>query len=70
MCDFSGHTTFGGTDRRIPLLKEVYDQFPDMPVNIDIKVDSEELIQKVTRYLRPHFGTFISSNEFFLNILV
>lgn len=53
--DFNpGHTTFGGTDRRIPLLKEVYDQFPDMPVNIDIKVDSEELIQKVSKLTKNY----------------
>lgn len=47
--DFNyGHTTHGGGDRRIPLLRQVYEQFPNMPINVDIKVDSTELIQKVS----------------------
>lgn len=37
----------GTTDRRIPLLREVYEQFPGIPVNVDIKVDDDELIRKV-----------------------
>lgn len=41
------HMTFGGGDRNIPLLREVYEQFPETPINIDIKVDSDELIRKV-----------------------
>jgi len=43
----SGHVTTGGNDRQIPLLRKVYEQFPNMPMNVDVKVDSEELIQKV-----------------------
>lgn len=45
----AGHTTHGGGDRRIPLLRQVYEQFPNMPINVDIKVDSTELIQKVPK---------------------
>jgi hypothetical protein len=43
---YAGHTVTG-TDRRIPLLREVYEQFPGVPVNVDIKVDDDELIRKV-----------------------
>ena len=39
--------TFGGRDRRIPSLREVFEQFPEVPINVDIKVDSDELIRKV-----------------------
>ncbi|XP_072326005.1 lysophospholipase D GDPD1 isoform X2 [Scyliorhinus torazame] len=38
----------GGKDRSIPLLSEVFEAFPDTPINIDIKVDSDVLIQKVS----------------------
>jgi len=41
------HMTFGGGDRHIPLLREVYEQFPEIPMNIDIKIDNDELIRKV-----------------------
>jgi len=43
--------TFGSSDRHIPLLREVYEQFPEIPINIDIKVDNDELIRKVCCYL-------------------
>lgn len=33
--------------RRIPLLEEVFQLFPNTPVNIDIKYNSDELIRKV-----------------------
>jgi len=42
-----GHITVGGHDRRIPSLSEVFEQFPEVPINIDIKVDNDELIRKV-----------------------
>lgn len=37
----------GGEDKRIPLLKDVFDAFPNTPVNIDIKVNNDTLIKKV-----------------------
>uniref|UniRef100_A0AAQ4S391 Glycerophosphodiester phosphodiesterase domain containing 1 n=1 Tax=Gasterosteus aculeatus aculeatus TaxID=481459 RepID=A0AAQ4S391_GASAC len=37
----------GGEDKRIPLLKEVFDAFPNTPVNIDIKANNDTLIKKV-----------------------
>ena len=37
----------GGDDKRIPLLRDVFDAFPNTPVNIDIKVNNDTLIKKV-----------------------
>jgi len=42
------HVTQGGDDRRIPLLREVFESFPGIPINIDIKVDNDDLINKVS----------------------
>uniref|UniRef100_A0AAQ4QN54 Glycerophosphodiester phosphodiesterase domain containing 1 n=1 Tax=Gasterosteus aculeatus aculeatus TaxID=481459 RepID=A0AAQ4QN54_GASAC len=48
----------GGEDKRIPLLKEVFDAFPNTPVNIDIKANNDTLIKKVSelvvKYDREH----------------
>jgi len=41
-----------GKDNRIPLLKEVFEAFPQTPVNIDIKVNNNVLIKKVPENLR------------------
>lgn len=37
----------GPGDARIPLLREVFEAFPNTPVNIDIKVNNDTLIKKV-----------------------
>lgn len=37
----------GGEDKRIPLLRDIFDAFPNTPVNVDIKVNNDKLIQKV-----------------------
>lgn len=49
--DFVPGITFSGSsdDRRFPLLEETFQLFPDVPINIDIKTDSNELIVKVSR---------------------
>uniref|UniRef100_A0A671X2K7 Glycerophosphodiester phosphodiesterase domain containing 1 n=1 Tax=Sparus aurata TaxID=8175 RepID=A0A671X2K7_SPAAU len=48
----------GGDDKRIPLLRDVFDAFPNTPVNIDIKVNNDTLIKKVSelvvKYDREH----------------
>ena len=36
-----------GEDRKIVLLKDVFERFPDMPINVDIKDNNDELIEKV-----------------------
>uniref|UniRef100_A0A667YTT8 Glycerophosphodiester phosphodiesterase domain containing 1 n=1 Tax=Myripristis murdjan TaxID=586833 RepID=A0A667YTT8_9TELE len=38
----------GGEDKRIPLLRDVFEAFPNTPVNIDIKVNNDTLIKKVS----------------------
>lgn len=44
---FTAFTLKGGEDRRIPLLREVFEAFHHIPINIDIKIDDDELIDKV-----------------------
>lgn len=38
----------GGDDTRIPLLQDVFDAFPNTPINIDIKANNDTLIKKVS----------------------
>lgn len=44
----SSRMCIGGEDRRIPLLKEVFESFPQMTINIDIKTNNDRLIAKVS----------------------
>ncbi|XP_048837510.1 lysophospholipase D GDPD1-like isoform X1 [Brienomyrus brachyistius] len=48
----------GGEDKHIPLLRDVFEAFPEIPVNVDIKVNNDTLIRKVselvTKYNREH----------------
>ncbi|XP_073171318.1 lysophospholipase D GDPD1 isoform X1 [Lepidochelys kempii] len=43
-----------GEDNRIPLLKEVFEAFPNTPVNIDIKVNNNVLIKKVSELVSQY----------------
>ncbi|XP_074643878.1 lysophospholipase D GDPD1-like isoform X2 [Tubulanus polymorphus] len=45
---YPDHSISAGDDRRIPLLADVFKAFPHLPINIDIKVDNDVLIQKVS----------------------
>ncbi|MBN3325410.1 GDPD1 Lysophospholipase, partial [Atractosteus spatula] len=38
----------GGKDKRIPLLRDVFEAFPSTPVNVDIKANNDTLIRKVS----------------------
>ncbi|XP_059511386.1 lysophospholipase D GDPD1 [Stegostoma tigrinum] len=38
----------GGEERKIPLLRDVFEAFPKIPINIDIKVNNDALIEKVS----------------------
>ncbi|XP_064619427.1 lysophospholipase D GDPD1-like isoform X1 [Lineus longissimus] len=40
-------TCEGKEDRKIPLLRELFEAFPDLPINIDIKFESMDLIERV-----------------------
>ncbi|MEJ1272261.1 glycerophosphodiester phosphodiesterase domain containing 1 [Cricetulus griseus] len=43
-----------GKDTRIPLLKEVFEAFPETPINIDIKVNNNVLIRKVSELVKQY----------------
>ncbi|XP_026566051.1 lysophospholipase D GDPD1 isoform X2 [Pseudonaja textilis] len=57
-CLFTSECHCEGEDKRIPLLQEVFEAFPHTPVNIDIKVNNDLLIKKVSElvssYKREH----------------
>uniref|UniRef100_A0A3Q3WBU1 GP-PDE domain-containing protein n=1 Tax=Mola mola TaxID=94237 RepID=A0A3Q3WBU1_MOLML len=57
----------GGEDKRIPLLRDVFDAFPNTPVNIDIKVNNDTLIRKVSelvaKYDREHLTVWGNSSN-------
>ncbi|XP_072317908.1 lysophospholipase D GDPD1 [Eucyclogobius newberryi] len=44
----------GGDDKRIPLLRDVFDAFPNTPVNVDIKTNNDILIKKVSELVRKY----------------
>ncbi|RUS85879.1 hypothetical protein EGW08_006363 [Elysia chlorotica] len=43
-----------GADRRMPLLEEVFEAFPHIPINVDIKDDDDMLIEKVDALIRKY----------------
>ncbi|XP_010869595.1 lysophospholipase D GDPD1 isoform X1 [Esox lucius] len=57
----------GGEDKRIPLLRDVFEAFPKTPINIDIKVDNDTLIKKVSelvvKYDREHLTVWGNSSN-------
>jgi len=68
-----GHTTRICEDRRIPLLSEVFEAFPATPINIDIKVDNDDLIRKVNelivQYQREDFTVWGNRSTVVVNKL-
>lgn len=46
-CVSTGFQVKGGSDRQMPLLRDLFEAFPDMPVNIDVKINNDDLIEKV-----------------------
>ncbi|XP_069617556.1 lysophospholipase D GDPD1 [Ranitomeya imitator] len=44
----------GGDDRQIPRLKEVFEAFPETPINIDIKVNNDILVRKVSELVKEY----------------
>ncbi|KAJ9595602.1 hypothetical protein L9F63_013198 [Diploptera punctata] len=56
--DFDPGKTFVGSgkpeDRRFALLEEVFKKFPKVPINIDIKVDNDLLIKKVSNLIKKY----------------
>ena len=41
-------------ERKFVLLKEVFETFPEMPINIDIKINNDELINKVSELIKKY----------------
>ncbi|XP_075217973.1 lysophospholipase D GDPD1-like [Lycorma delicatula] len=56
--DFDPGVVFHGSgkeeDRKIPLLDDVFKAFPNIPINIDIKVNDDKLIEEVSRLISLH----------------
>ncbi|ODM91594.1 Glycerophosphodiester phosphodiesterase domain-containing protein 1 [Orchesella cincta] len=48
---FFSDRSWSEEERRIPLLEQVFQEFPLIPINIDIKENDEELIQKVSKLI-------------------
>uniref|UniRef100_W5K9R6 Glycerophosphodiester phosphodiesterase domain containing 1 n=1 Tax=Astyanax mexicanus TaxID=7994 RepID=W5K9R6_ASTMX len=57
----------GGEDKNIPLLRDVFEAFPNTPINIDIKVNDDTLIKKVSelvvKYDREHLTVWGNSRD-------
>lgn len=53
--DFAGGDfCIGGEDTKIPLLKDVFEHFQTIPINIDIKTDNDLLIKKVNQLIKQY----------------
>ncbi|KAM4632610.1 lysophospholipase D GDPD3 [Discoglossus pictus] len=50
---YPGHFSTGN-DRRIPLLEEVFQRYPNMPINVEIKEEDAELIAKVSKLVKHY----------------
>lgn len=48
------HGSGNEEDRKIPLLADVFKAFPDIPINIDIKVNDDKLIEEVSKLITLH----------------
>ncbi|XP_063074053.1 lysophospholipase D GDPD3-like [Engraulis encrasicolus] len=48
-----GHYS-SGEDRRFVLLEDVFKAFPSMPINIEVKEDNDQLIQKVASLVKSY----------------
>ncbi|KAM3823279.1 lysophospholipase D GDPD3 [Vipera latastei] len=49
-----------GTDHQIPRLEEVFEQFPSVPINIEIKEDNDELIHQVAHLVQKYHRSHIT----------
>lgn len=50
----------GSSDRSIPLLKHVFENFPTTPINIDLKQGSEQLISQVSQLVEDYHREHIT----------
>lgn len=57
ICRVLGKQFLGGKDeelRRIPLLKEVFESFPKVAINIDVKEGDKELIEEINKLITQY----------------
>ncbi|XP_065672910.1 lysophospholipase D GDPD1 [Hydra vulgaris] len=47
-------TTCSNNDRKIPLLQNLFDEFPTMPINIDVKTHNENLVNEVLQLIEKY----------------
>lgn len=59
----------GNQDRKIPLLKDVFEKFQTVPINIDIKTDNELLIKKVNKLIKQYNRESITVWGNFSNVI-
>ena len=60
-----GESLISIEEAKIPLLSDVFEKFPKIAINIDIKVDNDTLISKVIIYIIfTPFITFSSNQSF------
>uniref|UniRef100_A0A670ZFF2 Glycerophosphodiester phosphodiesterase domain containing 3 n=1 Tax=Pseudonaja textilis TaxID=8673 RepID=A0A670ZFF2_PSETE len=57
---FSPGEVSHGTDHQIPRLEEVFEQFPEVPINIEIKEDNDVLINKVAHLVQKYNRSYIT----------
>ncbi|KAJ7990022.1 hypothetical protein DPEC_G00310550 [Dallia pectoralis] len=50
---YAGHYS-SGTDRKIALLEDVFQKFPQKPINIEIKEDNRVLMEKVSELVKQY----------------
>jgi len=53
--EFFSDISWSEDERRIPLLREVFQEFPNLPINIDIKENDMRLINEVSKLINE-FG--------------
>lgn len=52
--DFNHYHRVAGEDRKIPLLKDIFEAFPEMPINVDVKVNNDRLIAEVNALIQEY----------------
>ncbi|XP_034275527.1 lysophospholipase D GDPD3 [Pantherophis guttatus] len=57
---FSPGSISHGTDHQIPRLEDVFEQFPGIPINIEIKKDNDDLINKIAHLVQQYHRSHIS----------
>ncbi|XP_063791365.1 lysophospholipase D GDPD3 isoform X2 [Pseudophryne corroboree] len=53
---FPGHKS-SGSDRRMPLLEEVFQRYPQKPINVEVKADDDKLIKRISELVKKYHRT-------------